>query len=64
MADINLTESQEDVLRHIVNEGKASADDVDKRSLNALDRRGLVKITTNKKGTFAAATAKGKKLLN
>jgi predicted transcriptional regulator len=37
---------------------------VDKRTVGALESRGLVKLSENRKGQFMSVTAKGKKLLN
>jgi predicted transcriptional regulator len=37
---------------------------IDKRSVRALETRGLVKTTENKNGQFVSVTAKGKKFLS
>jgi hypothetical protein len=60
-----INEAQKDALKVIV-KGRVNIEEagLDKRTINALERRELVKITENSKGLFAAATAKGKKALN
>ena len=64
-ANISINERQTDTLKSIVTEGKQLIrGNFDKRTCRALETRGLVKITTNKKGEFVNATAKGKKILN
>jgi RNA-binding protein YhbY len=62
---ITINTNQLSTLKAIVAAGKATLDhNFDKRTVNALETRGLVKVTTNRKGTFAAPTAKGKKFAN
>jgi len=61
---IKINENQEAALSQIISEGKVIADDFDKRTIGALETRGLVKVTENKKGVFVAPTAKGKKFIN
>lgn len=64
---ISLTPAQDSVLGSIINAaGKVDyvASGLDKRSIGALERRGLVKCTETKKGSFVIATAKGKKHFN
>lgn len=63
--NITLNTNQTKVLKDIVASGKVDfTTGIDKRSVNALAKRGLVKITETKKNTFVAPTAKGKKYLN
>jgi hypothetical protein len=59
-----ITPTQAKQLKAVIVAGKSILEDLDGRSVNALERRGLVKVTENKKGTFVAPTAKGKKILN
>lgn len=61
-----INETQTDTLKWIVKAGKTDIVEanLDKRTINALARRGFVKVTENKKGTFAVPTAKGKKFVN
>jgi len=64
---INLNTNQTKALKQIIASGKAtvgSGFEVDARSARALEARGLVKVTENKKGIFAIPTAKGKKAIN
>ena len=63
--EIVINKTQEKALKSLVKTGgKVSVDGFDKRTINALSKRDLVKVTENKKGTFVAATAKAKKILN
>jgi len=55
---INTKQTQ--LLKDIVKAGKISFDGIDKRTVNALARRGFVKIGK----TAIAPTTKGKKFLN
>lgn len=60
-----MTTAQILVLKTIVKEGKSSASDYDKRTVNALLSREYVKTDTNRSGWQSiTATAKGKKALN
>lgn len=61
---ITLSANQAKVLKEVVAAGKIDLSSVDKRAVNALETRGLVKTSESKKGTFVAPTAKGKKALN
>jgi DNA-binding MarR family transcriptional regulator len=61
---ITLSANQAKVLKEVVAGGKIDLTSVDKRAVKALETRGLVKTTENKKGIFVAPTAKGKKALN
>ena len=60
----SITDTQKKTLKTIVATGRTPMSDVDGRSVNALEKRGLAKKVENKNGVFATATAKGKKLLN
>lgn len=63
MEAITLTTLQKRTLSHVVNQGgKADITSLDARSANALERRGLVKVSETRKGIFVTVTAKGKKL--
>ena len=66
MQTVNINEKQTDTLKSIVKSGKMNVIEakLDKRTINALETRGLVKKSENKKGIFVIATAKGKKFLN
>jgi predicted transcriptional regulator len=66
MQTIQINEKQTDTLKSIVKTGKVNVIEanLDKRTVNALETRGLVKKSENKKGLFVIATAKGKKFLN
>lgn len=59
---LTLTARQKTELAYVIKRHKVETREVDGRSINALERRGLVKINETKKGTFVVATAKGKKL--
>jgi DNA-binding MarR family transcriptional regulator len=59
--EIVLSEAQLSCLKAVSDGGKVETKTVDKRSVNALEKKGLVKVTENKKGAFVALTAKGKK---
>jgi hypothetical protein len=59
---VKLTENQNKNLKAVIGAGKADIKELDARSVNALEARGLVKVASNSKGTFVTATAKGKKL--
>lgn len=62
---IEVNKSQKSILKDIVKiGGKADAAGFNGNTLNALSKRGLVKITENKKGKFVAVTAKAKKVLD
>jgi len=61
---VTINEAQKAALKTIVDGGRQSADTFNKRTIFALENRGLVKTTENKKGIFVAPTAKGKKALN
>ncbi len=61
---ININEKQISALQNILKKGKIIADGFDKRTVRALELRGLVKTSANKKGFFVQPTAKGKKFLN
>lgn len=63
-AEIKLSKAQEETLGAIVKVGKTSIGDYNKRTVTALEGKGLVKVTELKKGVFVAPTAKGKKILN
>ena len=63
-AEIKLSKAQEDTLESIVQSGKTGIEGYNKRTVTSLENRGLVKVTEQKKGTFVAPTAKGKKALN
>lgn len=60
----SLNDNQKEVLAGIIKCGKAETKAFHTGTLKALDNRGLVKLTENKKGRFVQATAKGKKALN
>jgi hypothetical protein len=60
--DIKLSEKQTKNLKTVIGSGKVSIKDLDGRSVNALEARGLVKVSYNTKGTWVSPTAKGKKL--
>ena len=56
---------QKNILQNIVKGGaKVDATLFNGNTLNALAKRGLVKISENKSGKFVAITAKAKKVLN
>lgn len=59
--EIVLTQAQIDTLNRLTG-GKVDAKELDKRSINALEKRGLAKVKAAKKGTFVSVTAKGKKV--
>jgi len=62
---IVVNQKQKEVLNKVMKlGGKVSLAEVDKRTAGALETRGLVKLSENKKGQFVSLTAKGKKLLN
>ena len=62
---IQINDVQKNILKDIVKSGaKVEAKGFNGNTLNALAKRGLVKITENKKGKFVAITAKAKKVLN
>lgn len=62
---ITINDKQKDTLKDVVKAGRAIVEgNFDKRTINALEVRGLVKKSENKKGIFVAPTAKGKKFLN
>lgn len=60
----SLNDNQKEVLAGIIKCGKAETKSFHTGTLKALDSRGFVKFTENKKGKFVQATAKGKKALN
>lgn len=60
----DITTTQQKVLKEIVGTGKVETKGYNGNTLIALERRGLVKLTENKKGKFVQSTAKGKKALN
>jgi DNA-binding MarR family transcriptional regulator len=62
METITLTSSQKETLKQIISRGKTIKSTVDSRSVNALENRGLVKVSETRKGVFVTVTAKGKKL--
>lgn len=62
---VSINPKQVSVLKLVVSNGKLElTKKIDKRTVNALEARGLVKVTSSKKGAFVAPTAKGKKFLN
>lgn len=64
---VTINPKQTTALKSIVRSGKKVniiEANLDKRSINALEARGLVKKYETKKGLFVIATAKGKKFLN
>jgi hypothetical protein len=61
---ITLSANQAKVLKEVVAAGKIDLSTIDKRAVNALETRGLVKTTETRKGMIVAPTAKGKKALN
>lgn len=63
---VQLTEGQETTLRDLSDGGGdfAAVDEFDKRSINALSRRGLVLVKERKTGTMVKISKAGKKFLN
>lgn len=62
---IQINDVQTKILKDLVKAGgKVETKGYNGNTIKALDKRGLVKISENKKGTFVAATAKAKKVLN
>ena len=60
-----MTKNQTVTLKTIANtKGALRADDYDRRTINALVRRGFVAVKTTKKGDTVVATARGRKALN
>lgn len=59
-----MSENQVKTIREIIKVGKTDASNFDGKTLNALARRGLIKVTESRKGRFVSITAKGKKSLN
>jgi predicted transcriptional regulator len=59
--EIVLSDAQVTCLQTLQANGKVDAKTVDKRSVKALEKKGLAKISETKKGEFVALTAKGKK---
>jgi predicted transcriptional regulator len=65
MAAEIINTKQKSTLKTIVAQGKVDlSTKIDKRTVNALEVRGLVKTSESKKGAFVAPTAKGKKYFN
>ncbi len=52
------------LLGMLFKKGKTSVGEIDGRKISALERRGLVKITSNSKGEFVSALAKAKRFIN
>jgi hypothetical protein len=59
--NVILNDNQLKTLTDIVKMGKAEMSNFDKRCINALEKRGMVKTSENKKGIFVVPTARGKK---
>ena len=64
--EIVINERQAENLTAVIQAGKIDYNDpnLDRRSIKALEKRGLVKLNEIKKGTFVVPTAIGKKFKN
>lgn len=60
---IVLNETQAALLKSVVKASKLDTKPLDKRTIKALEKRNLVKVTSNKTGSFIIPTAFGKKAL-
>lgn len=64
--EVVINTKQKSTLKQLLAVGKVSLSipKIDKRTLNALSARGLVKVVETKKGSYAAPTARGKRFFN
>lgn len=59
-----INDTQKKILKKISDGKQHEATSFDLRTIYALVRRDFAKVTSNKKGQFVKATAKGKKAIN